>query len=87
MRYTNDEGGECVTGVTYATSDFYLAAYLKAQGMMLEDTQREGRRTIFVFADRGDRPSLVRGFYNDGAVRVNAFTHAIQDLKAVVYNW
>jgi hypothetical protein len=72
---------------TYATSDFYLASYLKARGLELEDAQREGRRTIFVFSDRDDRTNLVREFYNDGMVRVSAFTHAIQDLKAVVYNW
>ena len=34
-----------------------------------------------------DRMNVVREFYNDGMVRVSAFTHAIQDLKAVVYNW
>jgi len=55
--------------------------------MTLEEAQREGRRTVFVFADRDDRQGLVRGFFNDGSVAVNAFTHAIQDLKAVIYNW
>ncbi len=73
--------------LNYATSDFYLAAYLKAQGLRLHEAQREGRRTVFVFEDSNDRRALVRGFYNDGSVRVNAFTHAIQDLKAVIYNW
>lgn len=72
---------------TYATSDFYLASYLKARGLRLQDAERDGRRTTFVFEDREDRPDAVREFYNDGTVRVNAFTHAIQDLKAVVYNW
>ena len=71
----------------YATSDFYLAAYLKAEGMSLEEMEREGRRTVFVFRDRDDRPTLIRSFYNDGDVRINAFTHAIQDLKAVIHNW
>ncbi len=71
----------------YATSDFYLACYLKAKGMSLEDAQREGRRTVFVFQDQHDRQSLIRSFYNDGVVNVNAFKHAIQDLKAIVYNW
>ena len=71
----------------YGTSDFYLAAFLKARGLTLQETQREGRRAIFVFMDREDRRDLVRGFYNDDSVNVNAFTHAIQDLKAVVHNW
>ena len=61
--------------------------YLKASGLQLNDAQREGRRTIFVFEDTGTRRALVRDFYNGGTVRVNDFTHAIQDLKAVVYNW
>ena len=72
---------------SYATSDFYLACFLKASGMNLSDAEREGRRTVFVFEDRSDRPELLRAFYNDGQVEVNAFTHAIQDLKAVIYNW
>lgn len=72
---------------TYATSDFYLAAYLKAQGLRLDSMEKEGRRTIFVFEDREERPTLIRSFYNDGDVRINAFTHAIQDLKAAIYNW
>ena len=78
---------ECAMKPTYTTSDFYLAAYLKAQGMSLEDAQKEGRRTLFVFADREDRQGLVRGFFNGGVVAVNAFKHAIQDFKAVIYNW
>jgi hypothetical protein len=72
---------------SYATSDLYLASYLKARGLTLRDTQREGRRAVFVFADRGDRLDLVRDFYNDGTVQVSAFVHAMQDLKGVVFNW
>ena len=71
----------------YATADFYLACYLKATGTKLLDAQREGRRTIFIFEDRPDRRELLRAFYNDGQVPINAFTHAIQDLKGVIYNW
>lgn len=72
---------------SYATADLYLASCLKARGLQLRDTQREGRRAVFVFSDRGDRMELVREFYNDGTVKVNAFVHAMQDLKGVVYNW
>ena len=71
----------------YATNDLYLASFLKAQGLKLVGTEREGRRVSFVFEDRPDRKSAVSAFYNDGVVRVNDFTHALQDLKAVVYNW
>ena len=72
---------------SYVTTDLYLASFLKAQGLKLIDTEREGRRVSFVFEDRSDRKDAVSAFYNDGVVRVNDFTHAIQDLKAVVYNW
>lgn len=71
----------------YVTTDLYLASFLKARGLRLLDAEREGRRVSFVFEDRPDRPEMVRAFYNDGTVEVNAFTHAIQDLKAVIYNW
>jgi len=72
---------------SYVTSDFYLACFLKASGMKLREPQRDGRRTLFVFEDRQDREDLIRAFYNDGRINVSAFTHAIQDLKAVIYNW
>jgi len=29
---------------------------------------------------------LIKSFYNDGTVSVNAFKNAIQDLKAATYN-
>ena len=75
------------TSTDYATADFYLACFLKASGLRLQDAQREGRRTVFVFENEPRRAQLVSDFYNDGVVRVSAFTHAVQDLKAVIYNW
>lgn len=70
----------------FETTDLYLGAYLKAQGMNLAGVKREGRRTTFIFAERADRRELVRGFYNDGTVRVNDYKNALQDLKAAIYN-
>jgi len=70
----------------YTTTDFYLSAFLKARGLKLINTEREGRRTTFIFEDRGDRKQLVLEFYNDGKVEVNAFKNAIQDLRAIIYN-
>ncbi len=71
----------------YATSDLYLAAFLKAQGLRVGRVDRDGRKATFIFEDRDERREWVRAFYNDGTIPVNAFTHALQDLKAVVYNW
>lgn len=70
----------------YATTDFYLSTFLKAKSLRLVDLQREGRRTTFIFEDRKDRKQLIKDFYNDGKVEVNAFKNAIQDLKAIIYN-
>lgn len=70
----------------YATTDFYLACFLKAKDLRLVDLEREGRRTTFIFEDRKDRKQLIKDFYNDGKVEVNSFKNAIQDLKAIIYN-
>ena len=71
---------------SYASSDFYLSAFLKARGMILLDVEKDGRRGTFIFEDRPDREELIKEFYNDGTVKVNAFKNSIQDLKAVIYN-
>jgi hypothetical protein len=71
---------------TYETTDLYLGCYLKARGLRLLNAERDGRRTTFVFEDCPERPGLIREFYSEGMVRVNDFTHALQDLKAIVYN-
>lgn len=71
---------------TYETTDLYLGAYLKARGLSLLDRRLDGRRVTFVFSDRTDRRFLVTEFYGNGEVYVNDFVHALQDLKAVIYN-
>ena len=71
---------------TYASTDFYLSAYLKAKGLRLLDVERDGRRATFIFEDREDRKDWIKSFYNDGTVEINAFKNAIQDLKAATYN-
>ncbi len=70
----------------YATSDFYLASFLKAKDLRLVDLEREGRRTTFIFEDSDGRKELIREFYNNGTIKVNAFKNSIQDLKAIIYN-
>ena len=71
---------------TYATSDLYMSAFLKAKGLKLIDKKRSGQRFIFVFEDRGDRKELINQFFNDGLVSITAFKNAIQDLKTLVFN-
>ena len=77
---------EMLKDETYTSTDFYLSAYLRAKGLKLVNVERDGRRAIFVFRDRRDRKDLIKSFYNDGTVSVNAFKNAIQDLKAATYN-
>ena len=71
---------------TYATSDLYLSAYLKAKGLKLIDTRRAGNKFVFVFDDRDDRKELIMGFFNGGLVSITAFKNALQDLKTMVFN-
>jgi hypothetical protein len=71
---------------TYGTSDIWLAAYLKAKGLRLVGTEREGRRCCFLFEDRPDREHLVLDFVNQGVVEIAPYRHALDDLKAIVYN-
>ena len=71
---------------TYATSDLYLSAYLKAKGLKLMDKRRDGNKLVFIFGDRADRKELIMEFFNDGLVSITAFKNAIQDLKTMVFN-
>jgi hypothetical protein len=70
----------------YRTSDLYLSAFLKANGMRLLDKQRVDQKFQFLFEDRPDREKLVKDFFNDGMVSITAFKNAIQDLKTLVFN-
>ena len=75
------------TSQTYGSSDLWLCAYLKSQGMKLTGTEREGRRCVFLFEDRADRERLVLDFFNKGVVEVNSYRHALDDLKSLVCNF
>ena len=70
----------------YATTDFWLSAYLKANDFYLLRVWRDNGRTVFVFADRDDREEVVRDFYNDGIVKISAIRHAFKDMKSSIYN-
>jgi hypothetical protein len=70
----------------YFTSNFYLAAYLKAKGLRLVEVTRENGRSTFVFEDDMQRDNLIKDFYNDGLVEVNKYKSALQDLKSIIHN-
>lgn len=86
MNRTDEKMSISTHSSKYATSDFYLAAFLKARNLKLISTEREGRRSIFIFEHKPNLKDLVLSFYNNGQVEVNAFKNAIQDLKALIYN-
>jgi len=70
----------------YFTTDFYLAAFLKAKGLKLIEAIKENGRSTFVFEDDMQRDNLIRDFYNNGLVEVGFFKNALQDLKAIIHS-
>ena len=71
----------------FETRDFYLACFLRCYGYELLDLRPEGRRKVFVFADRPTRRADVMAFYGDGAaVPPLAFSSTIKDMKALLHN-
>lgn len=70
----------------YFTTDFYLAAYLKAKGLKLIEAIKEKGRSTFVFEDDMQRGNLIKDFYNNGLVEASLFKNALQDLKAIIHN-
>lgn len=76
-------------GVVYRTSDFWLAAYLKAKGYKIvtcEDTGRRGRHD-FVFQEQDPEATerLVRDYFNrDGSIEPRSYAEAVTDLRAIL---
>jgi len=72
----------------FTTSDFYLAAFLRAVGYAIEDAvlNEKENRTEFCFEYTPELNVKVKEFFNDGTVKVRDFKNAIQDLKGVIYN-
>lgn len=71
---------------TYITADIYLSSFLRAKGYKYIDV-RVGRQVKFVFANSEELQNHIKGYYNnDDMVKANEFTHALKDLKAIVFN-
>lgn len=72
----------------YQTSDLYLAAYLLSLGLELLDVDhRNPRRCNFVFADREDRPELVRAFMVGQATgNLPTFISHLKRAKRLLYS-
>lgn len=71
----------------FGTSDFYLAAFLKAKDIKLVRTVKQGNKAIFNFEDKDNLEELINSFYNDNEmVSANRFVNSIRDLKALSHN-
>ena len=71
----------------FETSDFYLACFLRCAGYELVNLRTDGRRKVFVFRDRPERPADVMAFFGDSTtVRPLAFTATIKDMKGLLHN-
>ena len=71
---------------TYPTTDFYLCSFLRAAGFPMIDTERDGYRLTFVFANTAALQTQVERYFNGTAtVAPNAMAAAIRDLKSMIH--
>ena len=71
----------------YISRDLYLCAFLKARGIRLVKTVKQGKIATFHFERTEDLETLITGFYdNTEMVGANKFVESIKNLKALIYN-
>lgn len=68
----------------FRTSDLALTAYLKLNGLELEDVASIGRqKAVFVFKDTDHRQRLIMDFFNrEAKVDPLEYLHVMKSLKA-----
>ena len=72
---------------TYETHDFYAACFLRCIGYDMVGVRREGKRVIFIFEDRPERPRDVMAFFSDkAAVKPLRFASVIKDMKSLLHS-
>lgn len=74
---------------TYTTSDFYIAAYLRASEILpfIGINKTDPRRFRFTFSDSNARKQLVDDFFAGRAmVDARQFIAAIKELKSLMYS-
>jgi hypothetical protein len=62
-----------------------LAAFLKAKGIYLRRTTRQGERVYFYFERDGNLENLIQSYLNDGSIGALGYKAAILDLKALIF--
>ena len=70
----------------YLTSDVWIASFLLASDLRLEETDWEDGKLVFGFEDTGNADELIRDFMNDVAtVPAKRFVEAFRNLKSLIY--
>ena len=71
----------------YATSDFWLACYLRAAGYRMTDTRRDGSRLQFMFENTPDLRAAVQDFFSGAAlVSPQAMASECRQMKSLIHN-
>lgn len=74
--------------MNYKTSDLYWAAFLRVAGISLHNTEKDGKKVIFVFEDPGGSiiKDLKEDFFMDRAkVQALSYSQSLKTLKALIH--
>lgn len=70
----------------YRTSDLYLAAYLKADGLSFEGTQRVSGRVYFIFEYTQNVRDMKNAFFSrEGLVSALDYADELRALKSLCH--
>lgn len=71
----------------YQSKDFYLSAYLIAEGFQLYDHERSHGFTLFYFIETDQLKALVKQFYSlNASVEPIKYSQALRALKGVIHS-
>jgi len=71
--------------MTYANKDFYLSAYLVADGFELADYFRENGFTTFIFNESVELSEAVRKYHSlSSSIEPQRYGNAIKSLKTLI---
>jgi len=71
---------------SYRTSDLYLSAFLKSKGIILQGTEKETGKVIFIFQNEGNIQDLINKYFNDSDVGVLRYKAALGDLRSIIFD-
>ena len=72
---------------SYRTSDLYLSAFLKSKGIILQSTEKETGKVIFIFQNEGNIKDLINKYFNDSDVGVLSYKAALRDLRTIIFSY